>query len=143
MLNTLIILITTTLGALLTSEISNRLKISKVATSASLSLVFASFFHFFPSVLNSDLTNLLPAAFFGATFTGMSAEKVIYKYQIILAGILFGLIFIFITPYFSGFGGGLGISANISIITTLGIKILFERIKIFYYRQLPQLLKNK
>ena len=142
MVNILIILLTTTSGAFLTFEISNKFKLSKVTTSATLSFIFASFFHFFPTIVSPGLTHLLPAAFFGATFNGMTAEKVIFKNQILLSGVLFGLIFIFITPYFAGFGGGLGISACISIITTLGLKILVETLLVFYRRKSQNLLKE-
>jgi hypothetical protein len=125
----IIVVLTCTLGAFLTFEASNKFNINKVAASSSLSLAVALFFHYGPKIVSPELAHLIPTAFFGASFNGMSAEKVILKTEIIFSGIIFGILFLFITSYFNGFGGGLGITACTSVIIILGIKITYEKLQ--------------
>ncbi len=142
MSDSFIIILTSVLGAFLTFEVSNNFKINKITTSALLSFTVAIFFRYCPKFFSPDVVHLIPVAFFGASLIGMSAEKVILKTEILFSGIIFGILFMFITSYFKGFGGGLGITACISVIITLGIKITYEKLTEIWIKNHSIITKN-
>jgi hypothetical protein len=105
----------------LTFIVSVKLKQGPVKASAGLSLLVAVLFYLFPHMLPAYLTTKIPAAFFGASFVGMSAGSVLRNnLWATLAGLIFGFIFTNTSAFFNGFGGGLGTTACLSVLTTLG-----------------------
>ncbi|UYL09401.1 hypothetical protein B9G69_002290 [Bdellovibrio sp. SKB1291214] len=53
----------------------------------------------------------LQAAFFGATFVGMTDKSRLGWRRVLIASIIFGMIFTFLIPFARGIGGGLGAAA--------------------------------
>ncbi len=125
-----ILICTSVVAAMLTFIVNVRFKQGPVKSSAGLSLLVAAFFYLFPHLLSPYLTTKIPAAFFGATFSGMSARTVLPNtWWAALAGFIFGFIFVHTSTFFTGFGGGLGTTACLSVLTTVGlIHVLRTRI---------------
>jgi len=127
-MNIFIIIISSLLGATLTFYVCQRFKLSAVKSSALLSLVVGLFFYCFPDLLNSFLTKNIPIVFFGTSFIGMVSSKIYVCYfQLLIAGILFSLIYSFKSDFFEGFGGALGALAFISLLITMVVFNLILR----------------
>ena len=119
------IIIFSILGALGTFLLHQKYK-DVVFASAALSLVVALAFHLFPTPL-SFLSLKAPVAFFGASFAGMSSLDRIKSWKwVSFSGLIFGLIYINTSNFFTGYGGGLGASACLSVIITIGIMKIIE-----------------
>lgn len=119
------IIIFSILGALGTFLLHQRHK-DAVFASASLSLVVGLAFYFFPATL-SFLTVKAPVAFFGASFAGMSSLDRIKSWKwVSLSGLIFALIYINTSEFFTGYGGGLGASACLAVIITIGVMKLLK-----------------
>ncbi|MBJ7881352.1 hypothetical protein [Gelidibacter salicanalis] len=115
------------LGAVLTFFISAQYKQIAVGSSALLSLLVGLFFYWFPDLLNAYLTKTIPVVFFGTSFIGMVSSKVCSSYiQLVVAGILFSLIYSIKSQFFEGFGGALGALAFIALLLTMIIFGLFK-----------------
>ncbi len=128
MKNILIIMLTGSLGSSLTFFVSERLKQGTVRASASLSLLAGLFFHFFPAYPNPYLAANIPVVFTGASFIGMVSPVILSRYLLLsLAGSIFGLIYLQTGVFFQGYGGALGTSASIALMTTLGLSALVRR----------------
>ena len=121
------LVIASILGALGTFLLQQKLK-DVVLASALLSLCVALAFYLFPTTL-SFLPIKAPEAFFGASFAGMSSLDRIKSWKwVVFAGLIFGLIYINSSKFFTGYGGGLGTIACLSIIMTIGIIMLIKRV---------------
>ncbi|WP_382381650.1 hypothetical protein [Formosa undariae] len=130
MMNNVIIIITGILGATLTFYVNEHLKQGAVRASALLTLIVSLFFYFFPELLNPYLTQNIPPAFIGASFVGMVSSKAIVHYQwLIMAGIIFSIIYINKSIFFRGYGGALGTSAFIALLATMAIPVVFSKKK--------------
>lgn len=126
-MNSIVIIITGGIAALVTFYININLKLGAVKSSAGISLLGGLFFYFFPGFLNSELSNQLPAVIMGASFIGMASKKVISSYWVIgLSGLIFSIIFSYTSNFFEGYGGSLGTTAAISLCATF-ILLNFKR----------------
>lgn len=96
--------------------------------SSAVSLIVALIFLWVPMpFLDDDLIKAIPVVFFGASFAGMSSKEVMKDIRYVaLAGLVFGFIFTHTSTLFTGYGGGLGTTACISVIATYGIANLIE-----------------
>ncbi|WP_148278830.1 hypothetical protein [Bdellovibrio bacteriovorus] len=101
------------LGAELTFFLIHRYHFPTVRASSGLTLVFAGFLALF----NLPFVGVLQAAFFGATFVGMTDRSRMGWKRVFLASQIYGLIYFFLIPFARGFGGGLGAAAFVSIAT--------------------------
>ena len=125
-MDTLIILASGIIFALLTFLLNNRFQLGGVMASAGVSVATALFFHLFPKLLNENLTDLIPVVAMGASFIGMASSRIIRKYWVIgVSGLVFSFIFLFTGSFFEGFGGGLGTTAAISLISVYGLRAIF------------------
>ena len=118
------ILIVSILSALFTYEIGTVRNRGAVKASAIVGLVFGlpAYFAFAAGIALGALTQI-PAAAMGASFVGMSSSKTVpSRIWIAVSAAVFSGIFLFSSPAFAGNGGGLGISAFISVITVIGIR---------------------
>ena len=129
-MNTIIIIITGVLGATLTFYVNEHLKQGAVRASAVLTLIVSLFFYSFPDLLNPYLTQNIPTAFIGASFVGMVSSKAVSNYRwLIIAGIIFSIIYINKSTFFRGYGGALGTSAFIAVLATMAIPVVFSKKK--------------
>ena len=123
----LILLSVSIIAAISTYYVNGDLKQGPIKSSALLSLVVALFFYFFPHIMSPILTTKIPVVFFGASFAGMSSKEVIHQYWwMALAGSIFGLIFLHTSKFFTGYGGGLGTTALLSIVITFALIQLWQ-----------------
>jgi len=122
----LIILIVSMVAALLTYEIGTIQKKGTVKASALVSLAFG--LPVFLAQANGFTGfQAIPLAAMGASFAGMSSTSMIHsRAGMALSGAVFSGIFLVSSPFFAGNGGGLGISACIAGIISLGIMKLHE-----------------
>jgi hypothetical protein len=120
----LAILIVSILSALLTYEIGSVRDKSAVRASAISSLVFGLPAYLAPAAgIAVGAFAQMPAAAMGASFVGMSSAKAVpSRIWIAISAAAFSGVFLFSSPVFAGNGGGLGISAFVSVIATIGIR---------------------
>ena len=114
------------MGATLTFYVSEQLKQGAVRASALLSLLIGLLFYGFPEITNEYLVKNIPIAFIGASFVGMISAKKMANYGLLaFAGAIFSIIYLSKSHFFDGYGGGLGTSAFIALLATLGISAIF------------------
>lgn len=120
----LAILTISILSALLTYEIGTVRNMGAVRASAISGLVFGLPVYLAPAAgIAAGAFAPMPAAAMGASFVGMSSIKAVpSRIWIVVSTAVFSGIFLFSSPAFAGNGGGLGISAFISVIATIGIR---------------------
>ncbi|MNK98213.1 hypothetical protein D3C87_1185720 [compost metagenome] len=104
------VLFVAAIGAELTFYLIHKKHVSTVRASSASSLLFA----LSALALQLPFGNVLPAAFFGATFVGMTDKSRLGYKRVFAASLIFGLIFTFLIPLAQGFGGGLGAAAFVS-----------------------------
>ena len=122
-----IILLSGIFGAMVTFYLNNHLQLGGVMASAGISVLAGSFFFLFPDLLNEYLTQNVPLVIMGASFIGMATSRIVRKlWPIGVSGFIFSVIFLLSGNFFAGFGGSLGTTAAISLISVLGFKKLKE-----------------
>ena len=121
-MTTFAIIITPVIAAMLTFYVNHQLKQGPVRASALLSLLIASVFYFFPDLLNTTLAKNIPVAFIGGSFIGMVSKKMVYSYfKLAISGLVFAIIYLNTSNFFNGYGGALGASAGISLLSVLSL----------------------
>lgn len=121
-METILIILTSIAGAVMTFFFNTRLGLGPVKSSAWLTLLIAAFFHNYPDILSSYLTKHIPVAYIGGSFIGMVSAQQISTYTgISLAGLIFSFIYLNTSKFFDGYGGALGTSACISLLVVLAI----------------------
>ena len=110
MINNLLIALASIAGAQVTFHLIHNRRQSAVRASSGATLAFALFTMLLPF---SYITSL-QAAFFGATFVGMTSNHRMGRKRVLIASLLFAVIFICIIPSLKGLGGGLGTAAFVS-----------------------------
>ena len=77
---------------------------------------------------SADWIRPIPYAAIGGSFIGMSTKKNVKGFEsILLASLIFGVIFTRSSQFFEGFGGALGTSACISVLTAISWRKLIKR----------------
>lgn len=121
-MNATIIILTAVIAAMLTFYVNHQLKQGPVRSSALLSLLVALVFYFFPDMLDASLTKNIPVAFIGGSFIGMVSKKIVDSYlKLAISGLVFGVIYLNTSSFFNGYGGALGASAGISLLSVLSL----------------------
>lgn len=127
-MNTALLILTGITAAIGTYYVNNHLRHGAVRASALLSFMVASFFYLFPELLNSTLTKQIPVVFIGASFVGMVSHKVVNNYAVLaISGVVFTVIFLNTSTFFTGYGGALGTSACISLLTAMSLPLLLSK----------------
>lgn len=108
------------LGAEITFAMIHRFRFSTIRASTLSTLVFAGLLF----LANFPDQRVLQAAFFGATFVGMTDKSRLGWKRVLLASQVFALCYVFLIPFAQGVGGGLGASAFLSCAIVLGISRL-------------------
>lgn len=127
-MNEMVIVITGVVGVILTFFCSDHLKMGAVRASALLGLLVGLFFYVFPTIFSPFITKHLPLVFIGASFIGMVSAEVTKNYiKLAIAGGVFGLLYVFKSKFFDGFGGALGALAFVTLIMVLISSVLINR----------------
>lgn len=115
-------------SAVATFYLNAHAKQGAVRASALLAFVVALFFHLFPTLVSMQLTQAIPAVCIGASFIGMVSHKVFKNIWLIaLSGGIFSIIFLNTSSFFTGYGGALGTSACISLLTAMSLPVFFAK----------------
>lgn len=140
-----IILILSASSAVLTHLLHMRFKQGPVRASALLALAVGLIFHCFPIWLSPDLSKHIPLVVIGASFIGMvSSDRLANMLGIVIAGLLFGLIYLHTSRYFDGYGGALGTAACIAVLVCMAIPHLSSKRKLTVgVLQLRRMLFNR
>lgn len=126
----ILITIASTLSALSTYFISERLNQGAVRASALVTLVISLIFLLSADWISEPYYTQLPVVVFGASFVGMVSSKILQQYlSVAFSGIIFSIIYLNLSPYFNGVGGALGTTACISVICTYGFLALRNILK--------------
>jgi hypothetical protein len=104
------VLLASMLGAQITYFLIHKRQMPTVRASSGPALIFS----LLVGTLNVPFVGALQAAFFGATFVGMTDKSRLGWKRVFFASIIFGLIFTFLIPFAKGIGGGLGAAAFVS-----------------------------
>lgn len=118
------------IGAVVTYTLSIDYKQGAVRSSALVGVVIGSCYLFFPDLFAPPFAKDIPYVMFGGSFIGMvSAEKHIHKMSILVAVLIFTLLYSLKSQEFNGLGGLLGITALISLIASVGVFIVIDKLK--------------
>ncbi|MDT0677515.1 hypothetical protein [Autumnicola musiva] len=127
-MNTVVLIFTGPAAATATYLANHYFKMGAVRASALLSLAVGLTFYSLPQFFPTYLVKHIPLVFMGASFIGMVSRKVMPSYyQIGLSGIVFSLIYLNSSRFFTGFGGALGTTACIAVLVSLGLHFLIKR----------------
>lgn len=116
----LLICLVAACGAEVTFALIHRFRFSTIRASTLSTLVFAGIIF----IANFPDQRILQAAFFGATFVGMTDKSRLGWKRVLIASQIFALCYLFLIPFAQGIGGGLGASAFLSCAIVLGISRL-------------------
>jgi O-antigen/teichoic acid export membrane protein len=115
-------------GAICTYWLQTRWKVRPVSASSVVTLLIA--LAVLPFSDSSQGMQAIPYAGIGGSFIGMSTKKNVKGFEtVLLAALIFGLIFIHSSQFFEGFGGALGTSACISVLTAISWRKFFKRVR--------------
>jgi hypothetical protein len=117
-----------------------RFKVNPVLASSAVTLLLAV--SVIPFTESAEWVQAIPYAGIGGSFIGMSAKKNVKGFEtVLLAAILFGVIFIHSSQFFEGFGGALGTSACISVLTAISWRKLVKRTRFTTKRIVTRVLR--
>ncbi|MDQ8005360.1 MAG: hypothetical protein REI64_11210 [Pedobacter sp.] len=121
-MTSIIIIITAVIAAMVTFYVNHQLKQGPIRSSALLSLLVALPFYFFPHMADIELAKNIPVAFIGGSFIGMVSKKIVDSYiKLAVSGLVFAIIYLNTSSFFNGYGGALGASAGISLLSVLSL----------------------
>jgi len=117
-----VLILTAIIAAMLTFYVNHQLKQGPVRSSALLSLIVASTLYLFPDLLPAGFAKNIPVVFIGGSFIGMASKKIIDSYfKLAISGLVFAIIYLNTSRFFNGYGGALGASAGISLLSVLSL----------------------
>lgn len=124
-MTTLILILTSMTGVILTFFVSHHLHQGPVRASAGLSLLAGLIFYLFPDMVPSEIQQTLPFVFIGSSFIGMVSAEILDNYLLLaVAGLIYSIIFLNASRFFTGFGGAMGTAACVSLLATIGLSHL-------------------
>lgn len=127
MIQELIWIVSAVMSAICTYWLHNRFSINPILASSAITLFVAIAVQPFNE---EEWVQAVPYAAIGGSFIGMSSKKNVKGFSsVLLAGIIFGLIFTHSSKFFEGFGGALGTSACISVLTAISWRKFLKRTK--------------
>jgi hypothetical protein len=119
----LITIISSIVGGLGTFLLSQKLHWHAIKASAILSLIIATPFE----IYNLNEYESIPFIVFGASFVGMSSQKLFNNKLIFFTSILFGIVYTLINSKYDQLGGTLGTTACLSCLSVVTINRLIKR----------------
>ncbi len=126
MVEQLLIMMFSVFAAVVTYSVSIRFKTGPVFASGILGVLFGVLL----PLIFPENGYTYAVVVIGASFVGMSGtNRFKDELPMFMAGVLFGLIFIFSAPYFGGAGGKLGTIAFMSVLSVKGIMVIFENMR--------------
>jgi len=116
-----------------------------VRSSALLALIIGGFFHFFPNLLPEIYTTKIPLFIIGGSFIGMVTTKTNVSYfSLFISPLIFSFLMLYMSRYFTGYGGALGTVACISLMCTMAFPMITKNKKFTYgYRLIKVVYKRR
>lgn len=111
-------------AALTTIELKNRFKWSSVQASAGVGILLGVLWISLPSVSFS-----VWLIGYGATFVAMTTKKILSDSATMAAAVLYPFVYLAFQPLYLGYGGKLGMTALLSVLTICGLVELTQRLK--------------
>ncbi|MCX2480307.1 hypothetical protein OQY15_14495 [Pedobacter sp. MC2016-15] len=128
MYNFLILFAVSFISPIITFYVNEELRQGPVRASALLSLLVALLFYCFPNMLDSYLTKNIPVVFIGGSFIGMVSYRILSNYFLMgIAGLLFCLIYLNTSKFFTGYGGAVGTTSAIALLAVLSIPVFTKK----------------
>ncbi|MCH7415597.1 hypothetical protein MM213_18995 [Belliella sp. R4-6] len=125
-----------TFSALATYLLHTKYSENPVLISSALTFVVTGLYQLFADDL-PDIFQHIPYLCIGGTFIGMSSRKKVKQAKyILIAGLIFSLIYLRSSTFFEGFGGALGTSACISVLSVISFRQFFKRTQYFARKKL-------
>ncbi len=123
-LDMVLIMVFSMIGAVLTFILNIRFKQGPVMASAVVGVLAGVIL---PQAFDA-IGPTLAIVTFGASFVGMSGlNRLKEESLVLLAGLFFGLIYIYSAPYFGGAGGKLGTIAFVSVLSVSGLHLFISQ----------------
>lgn len=114
-------------GAFVTYHLSSTLRQGAVRASSLVGIVVGLLWYLFPSVFALALLQKIPYVIFGGSFIGMvTAERHISRRTLVMAAGIFSLLFSLKSSHFDGLGGLLGITAMLSLVSSVGVLLIWQ-----------------
>ncbi|TYC17876.1 hypothetical protein ES677_00425 [Bizionia gelidisalsuginis] len=115
-------------SAIVTFILHTKYKQNTVRASALVGLFSSLVVLIFPDALSAYHIKNIPLVAFGASFIGMVSSSVLSNYFLLAcSGSVFTFVFLKANSVFSGFGGGLGVAACISLLVVLALPVIFKK----------------
>lgn len=118
-----LILLLCCIGGLGTFLVASLPMFGAVRASALLSLSFIAVTKCLNYMWELNISDDTHTIFFGASFVGMASSSRFRWYQILQASLLFGVLYVYLIPYFDGIGGALGATAFLSCFSILMVSL--------------------
>ena len=116
------------ISSVITYVLSQQWKQGPVRASAVVALIGAVSIMVFKEQLPVFYIQNIPLVVIGASFVGMSTTHTMHHLlQVGLAGLIFGIFYLFSSRYFHGFGGALGLSACMAVLISIAVMKLVKR----------------
>ena len=129
--NTIILILVGTIGSYITYYLNNHIKLGAVLASAFPSLLVGLFFYYFGEIVNETLQKQIPLVYIGSSFVGMVSKKILtHSIYVLLAGLIFSILYLNKGSFFNNFGGALGTTACISVVVAISLATLIKHKKI-------------
>jgi hypothetical protein len=116
------ILLTSLLSTHVTYLLSHRKKLGPVRASALSTLIFVAL----TAAIPYSLIPRLQAAFFGASFVGMSDSSRLCERKVLVASLVFSIIFCLLSYLRQGIGGTLGATAFLSCLVVYCLNLMIS-----------------
>lgn len=141
----LILCLSAIVSTFLTYYLNIHYKQGPVRASSILALLVGGFFYFFPDLFPEAYTKNIPLYVIGGSFIGMVSSTIqISNISLLLSPIIFSLLTHYTSKMFINYGGALGTTACISLLSTMAFPIITKNKKVTYgYRLIRVLIKRK
>ncbi len=128
MIEIIILGVTSITAAAATFYVNHQLKQGPVRSSAVLSLIVALLCLLLTDLVPVYYSKNIPIVFIGGSFIGMVSKKLTHNYwKLAMAAIIFSIIYLNTSAFFNGYGGALGASAGIALMSVLSLPFLSPR----------------
>jgi len=124
----LVLFVVGALAAIITFILHTTFKQNTVRASALVGLFSCLIVFLFSEFLSDYLIKNIPLIAFGASFIGMVSSSVVSSpFLLGFSGVVFTFVFLNANSVFNGFGGGLGVSACISLLVVLALPVILKK----------------
>lgn len=127
-LDLLILVLVGAFSTIVTFILHTKYRQNTVRSSALVGIFSCLIVFLFSEFLSDYLIKNIPLIAFGASFIGMVSSSVVSSpFLLGFSGVVFTFVFLNANSVFNGFGGGLGVSACISLLVVLALPVILKK----------------